>query len=96
MPGVENRTSGKCGNLWGHPPFKVCALPEIFVLLAVLSKAMIIFPFSVAMSTDMEALVVEIGTTFGIVSALGLLMLMIPIVLGSAVYLFAGSGCSCS
>jgi hypothetical protein len=67
---------------------KVCVLAEIFVLLAVGSKATFIF-FSY-LNGEIEAAGLEIGTIFVMVWAIGLLMFLNPIVPGSAVYLFGG------
>ncbi|CAK0839064.1 unnamed protein product [Prorocentrum cordatum] len=67
---------------------KVCVLAEIFILLAVGSKATFIF-FSY-LNGEIEAAGLEIGAIFAMVWAIGLLMFLNPIVPGSAVYLFAG------
>jgi len=67
---------------------KVCVLAEVFVLLAVGSKATFIF-FSF-LNGEIEAAGLEIVTIFVMVWAIGLVMFLNPIVPGSAVYLFAG------
>jgi hypothetical protein len=67
---------------------KVCVLAEVFVLLAVGSKATFIF-FSY-LNGEIEAAGLEIGSIFVMVWAIGLVMFLNPIVPGSAVYLFAG------
>jgi hypothetical protein len=67
---------------------KVCVLAEMFVLLAVGSKATFIF-FSY-LNGAIEAAGLGIGSIFVMVWAIGVVMFMNPIVPGSAVYLFAG------
>jgi len=67
---------------------KVCVLGELFVLLAVGSRATFVF-FSY-LNGEIEASGLEIGTIFVIVWAIGLVMFLNPVVPGSAVYLFAG------
>merc|ERR1740121_1420571 len=67
---------------------KVCVLAEVFVMLAVGSKATFIF-FSY-LNGEIEAAGLEIGTVFVMVWAIGLVMFLNPIVPGSAVYLFSG------